>query len=250
MNMQQSLTLYGIDKLKDKLFYHQLIHKYFLEHYSAEQIPKLYATIFTNLSTANNNLAVGQSPTRAQKLINKSLSHIENALKYMELYQKQLENGQLTELSKFCDSQAGPADSALHGKILCHLSRIYFDRQHLKKGIVTFEKAVIYYVNKQQSYTIYTGTEALDFVMDFIKHMIIMFDFNEQQSDYHKKWKRLLIKAAKTLRQYPRRSHFDRYGRCFIYFGIINFLWFPQKIKQAIKYLEHGMKKMKKRTYI
>eukprot|EP01084_Bolivina_argentea_P203865 348122_1 len=110
------------------------VNDYFLTNYKRAQIPKLYAAIKYNMSISTDLSSLVKATIQMQnKTKQKALLYLEDAHKYIRIYEKQLESNNLSNLSQYSDEQYGTFESALHGKISCSLCRIYFNSKKKKK---------------------------------------------------------------------------------------------------------------------
>ena len=222
---------------------------YLLQHYSPEQVPNLYAFIEGGLGMKINWLSMMPSmhgTIQSIKMRELSLYHLKEADKFLEIKEKESRNEESSHLPIVLGKKIAFIDPMFHGKVLSQLSKMYSYSNELKNTIFYLNKARNYFINHHREYTIYSATDGIQFVVDYIKEMLLRFDFNEQQSDYHRKWMHLLMKSAKILKHCPMHQWYDHYGDCFIHLGIISFLWFPKRTNQAIKYLIRGIKAMQK----
>eukprot|EP01084_Bolivina_argentea_P203866 348123_1 len=140
INIQQRLNgLIGMQKMQAAkkceimCSVDKYVNDYFLKNHKPSQIPKLYAIIKYNMSISTNLSSLGKAIQMQNQIKHESLLYLEDAHKYIRIYEKQLESNNLSNLSQYSDEQYGTFESALHGKISCSLCRIYFNSKKKKK---------------------------------------------------------------------------------------------------------------------
>ena len=238
--------------MREELILTSYIIQHLPERYSLEQIPKLYAFLFNTFSALIFGLScTKETPCNKKRHYSREIPEIaqsclQKAYKLILMYEHQLKHDELSALSKFYDSQVCPERySQLHGQILFHLCIMHSNTSSYKQIVIHLEKAKEHFIRNQAEYTIYCIAMApTDFFLDYIQKMVLDIDFNGESSDYHMNCKHLLIKAAKIWKHHPLKPDGEIFGRCSIYLGVLHYMWFPQKIKRAIKYLVRGFKKV------
>eukprot|EP01084_Bolivina_argentea_P120220 213092_1 len=174
-------------------FIYNYIEEYFAQHYNPAQIPLLYAIILHKQGLICNVASSNQLNSNERN--SKSITYWQEALKFINIYQHQLENNKLNQLSKAVNKrlQYDQSFSTLHGQILYHLSIAYVQTHNGEM----MNQLCEYFIINHRKYSSYSlcGYVSWDFAATMIKQLVI-WDTN-QTKKYQKRYKYLLKIALK-----------------------------------------------------